>query len=570
MRSLRHVNVGCTLLIGLAACGGDSPTQASASCTAASAQAITLAVGDYVSIDPATNNGCVRFPANASTKDTTEYLLVPQSVASAPNDSAPFYLLNGARLLPATQSVRGNLAPPIPRRRSIGAEFDAFLRRAARNGFAGMGRPRHPNEVVRAPIAGAAPACPATGSLAGSVGCVKTFIVCDTVTCQTTVNVAAQLRSLGNHVAFFVDTLAPAGGLTVADLDSLKPTFDTLLYPLDTVNFGAPSDIDNNGVVIILMTGVVNQLVTKAFCDSVGFVLGFFFGGDLYRQTSFNYNHGEIYYSLVADPDSTLSCAHPAASVKRQSPRTFVHELEHMVNFAQHSVLRGGSQEEGWLDEGLATYAEELAADHYLLLGDIPRYNGMLLFGDLFDAYEYLYDPGSYYLMIPQDDGTIGEIGASWLFVRYLMDQFGPGLAAKLVQTAQFGSANITAQTGKDYRTLLSNWAFANWVSDLPGFTAKPEHRYTSWQFRTVYDTLRNNLRAQGDSIDFPRPFPLVPASTLADSVYLVEMLRSGSAWYWRAVQRPGDPAFTLAFVSTSLQPIAARAAPRLNVIRLR
>jgi len=571
MRSTARTLLGSLLVVGLAACGGDTATQPQVACTLASGQLLTLNPGDYLSIDPATNNGCVRFPANASTKDSVEYLLVPQSAASAPNDSATFNLISANRL-PSAQLVRVNRAPPPARHRNVATEFDSFLRHAEQTGFVGMGRPRYPVRAARAPIAGAAPNCPASGSLASSLGCMQTFRVCDTVTCATTQQVTAQLVSIGTHIAFFVDTTAPKNGLTTANLDSLKPTFDTLLYGLDLANFGQPSDLDSNGVVEILMTGIVNQLVTKAFCDSVGYVLGFFFGGDLYRGTSFIFNHGEIYYTLVADPDSTLSCAHPVATVIRQEPRTFVHELQHMINFGQHAVVRAGGSEEGWLDEGLSTYAEELAADKYLIMGDVPRYNGMLLSGDLFDAYQYLYDPGSSYLMIPQDDGTIPEIGASWLFVRYMMDQYGPGLAAKLVQTTLIGSANITAQTGVDYHTVLSNWALANWVSDLsvPGFTANPALQYKSWQFRTVFDTLRNNLLAEGDSIDFPRPFPLLPKVSAGDSVYIGDKLRSGSAYYWRAVQAPGEGAFAVAFLSGTNQALPAVVGPRLNVIRIR
>jgi hypothetical protein len=246
---------------------------------------------------------------------------------------------------------------PAPRR-SISREFDAFRLNAERTGFYGRAVRRH---MAAAPPA----AAPSVGTCKPqTVGQLCAFIVCDTVTCATTQQVGAVLTTLGTHVAIFVDTLAPDaahGGLNSADYDSLANTFDSRLYPLDVANFGTVGDIDSNGVVIALMTPVVNQLVSVDECVNVGYILGFFFGADLDPRFRFNFNRGEIYYSLVADSEAKFSCAHTRTSVKSLSPRTFVHELEHMINFSQHAVLRSTTPpvaEEGWLDEGLATYAE--------------------------------------------------------------------------------------------------------------------------------------------------------------------------------------------------------------------
>src|SRR5207237_9397122 len=84
-------------------------------------------------------------------------------------------------------------------------------------------------------------------------------------------------------------------------------------------------------------------------------------------------NHGEVFYSIVADPTATLSCAHTSGEVDSIAPGTFVHELQHMINYAQHVVLRAGSPEDGWLDEGLSKDAEEIAGQQYL--GLPPRAN---------------------------------------------------------------------------------------------------------------------------------------------------------------------------------------------------
>jgi len=315
------------------------------------------------------------------------------------------------------------------------------------------------------------------------------------------------------------------------------------------------------------MTPVVNALVTKAECDSAGSIDGFFFPPDLdLSAPAFQTNRGEIFYSIVADPGGTLSCAHTSANVKSETPRIFVHELQHMINFAQHILIYGGAlSEEGWLDEGLSTYAEELAGRRYLQLGDNSTFS-QYAFDDVDFAYKYLSATGGSPLLIEFDQGTLAERGASWLFTRYLVDQYGAALPGKLVQTRLAGAANVAAQTGHAFDTTVTRWALANWVSDLPGFATPVELSYTSWHFRTrTFPSLH-----QQDPNDFPLPYPLVPTAEAGSAVSLTGTLRSGSGVYARALQAPGAPAFTLLFNAGGTAALRAPVVPRLSVIRIR
>jgi hypothetical protein len=316
-------------------------------------------------------------------------------------------------------------------------------------------------------------------------------------------------------------------------------------------------------VAIVLMTGAVNALVTRTQCRASGFIAGFFFGADLDPAFATQYNHGEVFYSIVADPDSTLSCAHSADQVKLLTPLTFTHEFQHMISFVQHVLVQGGEPEEGWLDEGLSKYAEELAARSYLPR-DPARFSTYAV-QDLYDGYQYLAAPGASALLIPQDNGTLANIGASWLFTRYLVDQYGDSLPRKLHQTALVGAANVAAQTGQPFTTLVTRWALANWVSDLPGFSPPPELQYGSWQFRTTCAS----LNAQ-DPSDFPQPFPLVPAPSAGGTVNLSGTLRSGSGVFQRVLQAPGGAGFTLSFTANGTTLIPSAVAPRLGIIRIR
>jgi hypothetical protein len=522
-------------------------------CSAALASPLTLTVAQYVSIDPASNSGCVTIAANASTLDSAEYLLVPQSAANTFNVSAPFQLRTATLGPSAPAGTSTTPAGTLPVR------FDAMLRALGRNGA-----PSASAAAARAAPVGALRPVPAPPTL----GSLRSFVVCSSAaSCSVFKTVGARVRAVGQHVAIYVDTLAPGGGPDSAHLDTLKQVFDTLLYPVDTAAFGAVSDLDGNGVVIALMTPVVNSLTSKSMCPV--FIAGFFFPFDLDLSAPVSQsNHGEIFYSIVPDPSGTLSCQHTTGQVDTIAGPTFVHEFQHMINFAQHVVVRGASvSEDGWLDEGLSKYAEELVGRKYLALSPPDNASfSLYAFPDVDDAYKYLSATGDSPLLIEFDQGTLAEVGASWLFTRYVVDQFGDTLPKKLVQTTAVGADNVAAQTGHAFDTTVTRWGLANWVSDLPGFATPPELSYTSWHFRTrTYASLH-----QQDPADFPQPYPLVPPVSAGSAVSLSGTLRAGSGMYWRAVQGPGAPAFTLFFNGSGSAALPVVVTPRLNVIRIR
>jgi hypothetical protein len=398
------------------------------------------------------------------------------------------------------------------------------------------------------------------------VGSARTFKVCANTDCRPPLtNVGAVARAVGAHIAIYIDTLAPSPGLSAADLDSLKMVFDTLLYPLDTTTFGHVSDIDANTVVIVLMTNQVNKLVSAAACNQTGgsYIAGFFFPGDLDPGFSSSYNNGEIFYSIVADPAGTLSCSHPLSEVKVATPRTFTHEFQHMINFVEHVLVKGAtSPEEGWLDEGLSKYAEEIAGRSF---GTSDPHFSQYAVDAVVDGYEYLLAPGHTPLLVPADSGPVARVGASWLFTRYIVDQFGNALPGKLVQTSLTGTANVAAQTGQPFDQTVTRWALANWVSDLPGFSAPSELQYTSWHFRGTFGALHTNYPGS-----FPLAYPLVPTTSAGSAINLSGTLHSGSGDYVRAMQPAGGAAFTLHFGANGTTAVSPAVVPRLVVLRIR
>src|SRR5437899_153607 len=245
-----------------------------APCTAA-APLVNLTAGEYRSADPRPSGdfvlravrgaGCVAFAANQSGSDI-EYLLVPQSATGTPGSKSSFWL-RGATIAVSSAPAPAPVAPSV--QLAPAARFHEFLRESEQQLYLNNPPTIHPFTAPRFALAPPA------------VGDVGTFSVCSNLDCTSKTTVTATAKQVGVHIAIFEDNNKPSGGLSDADFLSLRYKFDTLLYVRDTLAFGRESDIDQNGVVIVLMTNAVNQLVSATECSTTGFVAGYFYGADL-------------------------------------------------------------------------------------------------------------------------------------------------------------------------------------------------------------------------------------------------------------------------------------------------
>jgi len=529
---------------------GTATTNALTATYQASAEPLALVVGQYVSIDPAVAGGCAQF---ASPTAAEEYLLIPQATAKVPGVTSTFRV--GGSAVPLGQATVA-AAPPL--QPTFAQRFHDRIRALEREYLGDAGVPlRYEDQQVLTQRLSAA-ALPVVGSS-------RTFHVCGSLDhCDPFQTVTATVHYVGSRIAIYLDDDVPPGGLTERGIGALGAEFDTRLYPVDSRAFGSEPDIDANGVVIVLMTDAVNRLTPRAQCNN-SFIAGFFFGLDL-LPTQPNSNAGEIFYSFVADPNGTVSCTHSIARVNRVTPSTFVHELQHMISWNQRVTLRGSTQgEEIWLDEGLSHFAEELGGRSYLADADTATFSAFLE-SDLVFAFRYFKAPTSFFLLVPDVDAATSEYrGASWSFVRWLVDQFGADVTRRLVETNLTGGSNVEAATGQPFSRLLAEWGLAWWVEDLPGFQPPARLRYTSWDFRTTYAALN-----QISPLTFDRPFPIEPLIE-SDGRMLVRTgtLRAGSPDYLLLRLDPGAAPFAVSFTDGGGLPLANTLVPRLTVLRI-
>jgi hypothetical protein len=515
-----------------------------------------LVVGQHVILDPLVNSGCVRFPAAGASG--AQHLMVLASTSgnrSSTGIQGP-YVVRGSS--PASAS-----AEPVPEadaaavssgRETVAARFDITLRELE----ARLARER-----------GAMPAAPPVGRVAAPpvVGEVKSFRVCTNLQCSQFTTVQATARYVGTHAAVFIDNDVPQNDpLTPADAAELGSTFDTHHHPIDTNAFGNESDLDQNGVVIILMTDAVNALTPD--CTN-GRVVGYFFGGDL--LTGPNSNNGEVFYTLVPAPATPNCTAITRQLALRNLKPTLIHEFQHMISFNQHVLVRSGNSEETWLNEGLSHFAEELGGR---LIPDsecqpaFANCRSQYSSSNILDAHDYFQNTEAHFLVFPTSSGgTLEERGAVWTFVRWLADHFasdpilGTDLTRRLVQTQLTGAANIQANTGGTLATHVPRWLMAVYLDDGPDLPVEPTGllRLESWGLRAVWENPQNNLG-----------WPINP-SVIGGSFARSGTLRGGSGRLFLVQQNANGPAIDiLAVRNTQNQLLDPILQARVGVVRIR
>jgi hypothetical protein len=465
------------------------------------------------------------------------YLIVPEFAAGQGANSLISYTMSSGDLASASISTdrvaesriasggagqgEGGLLPP---RRAMGAQqtADRMLRaRAQRDARAGV--------VLRASSGAARSVESASAAAVPTAGSARSFHVLSSfVGNGAWKTVGARLAFVGSNILLYVDTLSPANGFTSEQLDNFGHYFDATLDSIAVTNFGSPSDVDQNGRVIMLLSPVVNADSPASTCSTQGFVAGFFSPDDFDGPSDPNSNQGEVFYSIVPDPAGTVSCAHSVADLGADIPATFLHELQHLIYYSHHVVLNGGQQGSSWMDEGLSIVAEELGATYFETKCPPPscRTNPAQLFPDsaqgfvqsfLYDSYAYALTPDTASLTLHTDDqGGFSWRGGDWLLMRWLGDQAGSALFKRLEDGSADGVANIEAATGKSFPALFADFGLALYTDSLPGLprtTAPAANRFVSRNVKQLWARLFTTSGGT-NGITRENPVQLFPITT--------------------------------------------------------
>ena len=363
--------------------------------------------------------------------------------------------------------------------------------------------------------------------------------------CTNRQNAVGRVAAVSKSAIVIADTLSPAGGFSTADFASFATTFDTLIFAIDTTNFGAPYDMDSNGRVVMFFTPAVNRLTPKGANYFVG---GFFLSRDLFPVTKTTQvpfpcagsNEGEMFYLPVVDPNKTINEQFATKStVQSQTIGTLIHEFQHLINASRRIYITDANDfEDVWLNEGMSHTAEELL--YQRVTGFTPKSDLNLAtitatqarldavntyqLQNLFRLSDYMEATETSSAYVQND--SLETRGGAWGLLRYAMDQ-SPGTQAQylrlLVNSAFNGARNFDAVfTGTFPNTIAWTQAFnISLFTDNAGFTIDPKYSILSWNFRSILPQVNSNA------------YPLKTRTLLGGTPQTLSM-QGGSAGYLR------------------------------------
>jgi hypothetical protein len=338
---------------------------------------------------------------------------------------------------------------------------------------------------------------------------------------------------------------------------------------VDEAAFGAPTDIDRNGKVVIFFTRAVNELTPAAAAFYYG---GFFHPRDLLpRQLDgatycAGSNEGEMFYMLVPDPAGTINGnIRRVGFVDSATVGTLAHEYQHLINAGRRAYVNNAiTDEEVWLNEGLSHIAEELV--FYRAAGVSPRqnigggsfgsqpYDGLFIqfmaanFGRLRAFLQTVQSASPY---TAGDD--LATRGATWAFLRYAADRRAASdgdVWMRLVNSTSAGLQNLQAAFGTDVLGMLRDWTVSLYTDDYVG-GVPPSLTQPSWNFRSAFPVAPVS----------PRPYPLVDAvRSMSNETSHQVTLRGGSGGFWRFAVPPGREASIRVTSSGFVPPATVRA----------
>lgn len=556
MRPLRNRKFMCSSAAGaafaLVACGGSgkdatSPRPATGQACAGGLQ---LQLGDVHPLAGAERTTlCVAAPSSAA-----EYVLISFGNSTVAATKVPLTLTGTNTAAPAaTLAPSAGISQGPPQFPPLGfvqsSMEDAFRQRERREvPFIPLHAQGARMKAPQARISGV-PSTPVVGAIV-QLNANLTANLCTAAKSLRGARVVAVLP----HTIVFADTLAPAGGYSDPELAAFGQAFDTVGYPLDTLNFGAPSDVDGNGRVAIFFTPSVNAIPGPPG----GFVGGLQAARDLFPASDCAAsNEGEIFYLPSPDPDKTINGNYTNKSnLARVVLPTLVHEFQHLINAGRRIYVNHASSfEEVWLNEGLSHIAEELL--YYRVSGntpgmniDLPLLQSSQAQLDAINTYQLQNLARlSSYLAATETNSPYAENdslptrGAIWQLLRYSADRkggTGRDTWFALVNNTAVGQANFNAVFG-DITTMTRDWSVAQYTDDA-GLPVAAKYLHPSWNFRSILPALNNGR------------FPLLTRSLGAAPVDIT--LNGGGAAYVR-FRVPAGTSASVA-LSSSGQPVPA------------
>lgn len=330
------------------------------------------------------------------------------------------------------------------------------------------------------------------------------------------------------------DSLSPE---QIDAVDDLADAFEASIYPRDSEFFGAPSDVDGNGKVIVLITDTL---------ENTG-ILGFFYSADLFTNDGVAHGLGGFGDSNEAE---ILYVTVPSSSVHKLLLQSIVaHELQHLINFNNKTLKKyltstgmpldaadlplNAPFEDVFLNEGLSHLAEDICG-----LADVEAGIAHILNHPNENYFPFLKNNWRSSLTDSRAGGSFAMRGHNYLLMRYLFEQAGGASALEgssdydddggiaflkqLVSSDDTGLANINntfyendplqrsfSEAYMDWMVALYNDKYGEVISSDPRFNYDPEYKDEINSNQTVGIDLgtTRTLEDTGENVELDGPF---------------------------------------------------------------
>ncbi len=456
----------------------------------------------------------------------------PQAFGNMVATSSPSTLIN-ASLLPGmrTESLVAQQAAAAESRHDD--QLDAQRTLAARTGSAttqwSAARAAKVNRL------GVAMASSAASLNVGDVVTMKALYN----SCSAGRDVQARVVYAGSRAVVLEDVAAPRARTMDADYRAIGDEFDRVQYPLLRDNIGDPLAMNGamNG------DGRVTMLFTRFVNDSVAGTAGYVSACNFYPKSTFAAsNENEVFYARVATATET------PADWRRAMRSTVIHEGKHLASFAER-LASNTPFEESWLEESTARIAEELYSRTFTSGGSWKGNTGfattvrcevyqcddrpLMMWKHFSMLHQYLRGVDTLSPLGASTNNDVTFYASGWSLVRWAADQYatseGAWFKALVKGGAQTGLANLAQRTGRPAGELLADWALANAVDDVAGFTpARKQLTFPSWNVADVWSGLAGT---------YPGAFSAAPlrarAMSFGSFTLPVQQLRAFSSSYF-------------------------------------
>ena len=271
--------------------------------------------------------------------------------------------------------------------------------------------------------------------------------------------------AIGEHIYVYIEN-SVLGLINEAQARDIAAEFDSRIYPQVHRWIGSEwkPGLDRDARITLLIHDV-------GLNDSAQDIGGYFSPTDQ-RRTDFNSNRREIIFAdvfLLQERGRFILHA------------LLAHEFTHLVNWYQN----GGTTDERWLEEGIASFAE------WAIYGNVHN-----IFVD-----GYLRDPS-----VSLTTGNTRDVyyGAAFMFLLYAFENYGGReFIRELARQELLGINGINASLvslgrSERFTDVFQNWAIANFVNDIRrgaifGYESLPNKRVGRGVERAVnsYPTIR-------------------------------------------------------------------------------